>query len=525
MKIKNSINKKRKIILAIISMLISMLMILGYQIENTSHIYFSAWTLISFAAVFLISYFVLAMVFWGFDGANIKKPVSLSIPEWKIYCIITLVLLAFYAFQFLVLCPGLFVFDADWQYNMYIGKEALTEHHPVLHTLLMGFVIDTVFQLTGSFNGGVAIYTILQATICALCFSYMLLYVFRKTKSLVTITLSILFLGLYPTMALQVMSATKDTFFLAFLILSLTLSLELVEEARCGNITRWKAGLWSVSVVLMVIFRNNCLYAVPFLLIGLLPFFKERKKAFAGMFMGVVLLFGLYKCVVVPVAINGTVDGREMLSVPIQQMVRIYHEDGADITAEEKAVVERLFVERGLKRYHPKVADFPKYDLDMVYYKENRVKINGMYLDLVRRNFKIAVESVLENTCGFWYPDSVLVFSDNMQGYWQFDNLYISESKTLLPQIYDFYQQFGSSKYGEDNLLKMIIYSPATFFFLFVICFGYAIDQKRYQYVAIFSFVLALWLTYLLGPVALVRYVAFLFAMIPLYATLIFKCD
>lgn len=298
-----------------------------------------------------------------------------------------------------------------------------------------------------------------------------------------------------------------------------------MEEARGGSVKRWKAGLWCVAVVLMVIFRNNCLYAAPFLLAGLLPFFKERKKAFAGMLLGVVILFGLYKCVVVPAAINGTVDGREMLSVPIQQMVRIYHEEGSDITAEEKAVVERLFGERGLTRYHPKVADFPKYDLDMAYYKENRAKINGMYLDLVKRNFKIAVESFLENTCGFWYPDSELVFSDVMQGYWQLDNLYISESKTQIPKVYDFYRQFDSSKYGEDSLLKMIIYSPATFFFLFVICFAYAIDQKSYKHVVIFSFVLALWLTYLLGPVALVRYVAFLFAMIPLYSTLIFKCD
>lgn len=216
LKYKNSINKKRRIILAITSMLISMFMILGYQIENTSHIYFSTWTVIGSVAVLVLSYFILSMVFWGFDKAKIKKTVSLNMPEWKIYCMITLVLLAFYAFQFLVLCPGLFVFDADWQYNMYIGNEALTEHHPVLHTLLMGFIIDTVFQFTGSFNGGVAIYTILQATICALCFSYMLLYVFRKTKSLMIMISSVLFLGLYPTMALQVMSATKDTFFWHF---------------------------------------------------------------------------------------------------------------------------------------------------------------------------------------------------------------------------------------------------------------------------------------------------------------------
>lgn len=520
---RKSMNSRRKFILIIVSILMTITLVWGYQIEKTSHIQISMLALIGSAIIYVSVYFFLSMIFFLFDRIKIKKKIEWKMPIWQMYIIIFLLLMGFYVFQFMVFYPGLFVFDADWQYKMYKGTETFTEHHPVLHTLLIGFVIDTIYQLTDRFNWGVAVYTVAQFTICAMCLSYMLLYGLKKTKSVFLTVISIIFLGLYPPMALHVMSTTKDAFFLAFMILSLVLSLELIEDVRAFTEKVWKIVLWCVAVVLMVIFRNNCFYAVPFLLIGIWMVLKTRKGYFIGMMMGVLVLFGFYKCIVVPGTIVGEVDGREMLSVPIQQLVRIYYEEDSDISAEEKKVIEMLFGERGLGRYHPKIADFPKVELDMEYYKENCAEINSMYLDLVKRNIKIAVESFLENTCGFWYPDSELVQSDNQDGYWQFNNLYLCESNSKIPKVYEFYQQFGSLAYGQDNLFKIIVYSPATYFYLFVVCFAYAIDRKRYGYVVIFSFVLVLWLTYLLGPVALVRYVAFLFAMAPLYGSMF--CD
>ena len=53
------------------------------------------------------------------------------------------------------------------------------------------------------------------------------------------------------------------------------------------------------------------------------------------------------------------------------------------------------------------------------------------------------------------------------------------------------------------------------------ILLAYAIERKRIDHIPVFVFILALWLTYLLGPLAMVRYAIYLYGMVPLYPALV----
>ena len=514
---------RRYIVVFVTSFLLAMMLVWGYQIEENSEVFCSYETVMIFLVLLLMISMGIYCVFMLFDRLYIHRPIDVTGRKY-LYVIFGVLLLG-YLFHFLVFYPGLFVFDAEWHFEMYKWVQDLTEHHTVLHTLILGGIVDNIYQCTGRFNWGVAVYILLQIVLCSFAFSYMLGYIYRRLKSKVLVAVSIIFLAFYPPIVLQVMSATKDTMFLPFLILVVVLSLEMIENTG-GFVKRpLKVFLWIFSAVFMIIFRNNCIYAVPVLIVMLFIGLKSQRLYFMGMLSGVFVLLLIYKCMVVPTVVTAEVDGRELLSVPIQQLARIYHTEDADILAEEKKVIELLLTEKGVRLYHPKIADWPKYCFDMNYYNDNYKDVNAMYVDLVGRNFKIAAESFLENTCGYWYPGSELVLSFERKGYWPMENCYLCETNSKIPAIFNYYLQFHTSEYALDKSLALILYAPATFFLVFMIMFAYAIDRRKVKYISVFSFILTFWATYLLGPVALVRYTVYLFVMLPLYLCVVCEKD
>jgi hypothetical protein len=86
---------------------------------------------------------------------------------------------------------------------------------------------------------------------------------------------------------------------------------------------------------------------------------------------------------------------------------------------------------------------------------------------------------------------------------------------------FEFYKLFENSDFVTKNPVTSLLFSPGTFFYIFIIMFGYAIDNKNKPYIVVFFFIFALWLTYLLGPVALVRYVIYLYGIVPIYFVMI----
>lgn len=514
-------SKRRIAIVSIVSFLLTMTTVLGYQIEHDAKLTMNIFVALIMIAVFSVSLLCLLCVYNLFDKANVKTCRYKEFAWWKVYLFVLLCFLVIYAIQFLAVYPGLFVFDSEWQYSMYVKNE-ISEHHPVLHTVLLGWIVDLVHRQNGAFNHGVAAYMVVQIGICALCISYFVTFIYKKLKSRCSLVLMILFFGFYPPLVLAVVSSTKDTLFMAFLLLVMVLTIELLEDS--GQFIRkpLKMVLWVVSTLLIIILRNNCIYAIPFFFVSIL-LYKKKKKLIIGLLFGAVFfLYALYKLFFVSHFVTEEVNGKEKYSVPVQQLMRIYHSEDADITVDERAIIEKLVDEKARTNYNPKTSDMAKAGLDMEYYRENSSEINGMYISLVFRNFKMSVESFLENTCGFWYPGCELtLYPDGTKGYWVVGCYMPAYSNPKIKPVFEFYKLFESSDFVTKNPVTSLLFAPATFFYIFAIMFAYAVDKKKKAYLPVLIFVFALWGTYLLGPVALVRYVMFLYGMVPLYFAMI----
>lgn len=524
---KNSIkgwtlnNKRRTVIVISISALFALFLTVGYQIDRFCEVNINFRSVFAFGGLTICLSLVLFLLYVLFDKIRIKNEMYLRMSSGKLYFVILGILLSMYCLQFLIFYPGIFAYDSEWQYQMYLGIRPFTEHHPVLHTIILGFLVSAVERFTGNFNLAVATCTLFQVSISALCFSYMELYVLKRLRKIWPFVVSMIYVGFFPTLIMQIMSTTKDAFFMDFVVLSITLTIEMLDnmKAFCGKLP--KVVLWIVSITLMTIFRNNCLYAIPFLIIPIWGILKEKKLQFVYLVVGFISLFLLYKLLLVPLVVTEPVDGREKLSVPIQQLLRIYYSDDAKLTMEERETIEALFTENGVCLYEPSLADYPKYYMDMNYYNENKREINRMYVDLVSRYPKIAIESFLENTCGFWYPDTKLTLTFQSRGYWNFVNQSDCSADSKIPVLYDLYLKFQTYEFARNPIIKWF-FAPASFFYLFIVMFAYVIDKRKWIYLPVFLFILMLWFTYLLGPVALVRYTTYLFAIIPLYLIIIF---
>ena len=517
-------SKDRIIVSAIVAMVFTIVMIWGYQLEKYGKIAFGP----IFISVFVFNLIVLLMIYkcmdmWR-DSFNASKHSDSRLfeltrkPE-RLFLILAGLLFFIYFIQYLGVYPGLFVFDAGWQLQMY-DWGMISEHHPVLHTVLIGWLVKILKTQDGSIEYGVAAYVILQMIAFVFAESYLLCYIYGKLRSVLLLILGVLYFGLHPTIVLHVMSVTKDSLFAAFFILLLPLTIELIKDTGRAGSTK-KLMLWSVAAVLITILRNNCIYAVPVLFVGVLICASNKKKA--ALFICIsVLLFAAYKLIFVPMFVTDAVDGREMLSVPSNQLAAVYNNDEAVLSEEDRAFIEKLINAEGLSNYNPRIADRVKAQLNMDYCRDNLGDVCRNYLSIVRKNPGLMFREFLYLTEGFWYPgykDYQITYKDS--AYWIVDCYEPAVLEPKINVIYDYYKKYQGVDFVTRNPVLMFILSPGTYFLVLILMLGYSVIGRAGEYISILAFVFVFWLTYLLGPVALVRYTGYLYVMIPFYALLI----
>lgn len=540
----------RMIILCILSFFISCTSVTGFQIDRFSCIKYPIPTFILIPVLCVPIFFVLYFLFIVLDKAEDKF--NREIKGEKIYTekentkkdssenntnkteinngytkkIVDIPLVVFlisffglglvYLIFFFAFYPGLFVFDARTQYISFLNNN-MSEFHPLLHTVMLGKVIQVISSEPYSINHGVAVFVAIQLLFSISAFSTLTAYAVNKCKSISAFIISFLFFAFFPPIVWGSFSVTKDTYFCIFFIFSVIFSVSFCENPKKFFKSVYMPVLFGICITLMCIFRNNCIYAIPFLFLFLLIFVKDKKVLvlpIAGIF---IFLFILYKGLFVPHFANSKPDGREMYSVPFQQLMKVYTDDSSRLDESDKAIIERLIPEEG-RKYIPGIADGPKSVADMNYYKENKKEVVGMYLRVFKNNPGKYIEAFLCLNCGFWYPGCELtLYPDGSKGYWPVTCFEPAVSNSRIPFILHINQALEESDFLRIYPVSSYIFAPGTFLWIFVFFFAYAIDRKKIKYIPFFAFILFYTMTFLLGPVALVRYVMYLFAILPLY--------
>ena len=136
----------------------------------------------------------------------------------------------------IMLYPGTAINDTWGQFNqvkeLMDGNIILSAHHPILHTLYMGYIILNVGFKTNNWHFAFFLYVIIQAIITSLCFAYSLKY----AKNKLGINNKILFIGLLfycfmPCYAFSIQTIAKDSFFAWIYLLFVIQYIEMIRTS------------------------------------------------------------------------------------------------------------------------------------------------------------------------------------------------------------------------------------------------------------------------------------------------------
>lgn len=124
---------------------------------------------------------------------------------------------------------GFFVYDAQEEYLQVVTRN-FTTHHPLIHVLLLGGIIQLVYKLSGSVNLGIACYTILQMTVMSVIFAWCVEKLKLRGLGKISRILLTLYFGVCPVLVMFSLCSAKDGLFTGLLLVMVILLQELCKE-------------------------------------------------------------------------------------------------------------------------------------------------------------------------------------------------------------------------------------------------------------------------------------------------------
>lgn len=441
---------------------------------------------------------------------------------------------------FLAYYPSVFAYDAEGQLYQVIAGDYST-HHPLLHTLFLGAFFRLGGAL-GSYQAGMAAHSVVQMLLMALAFGRALSWLYeRKTPRSIRIIL-FAFYGLFPANSILALSTTKDVLFSA-LVLLCTLQLYRL-TADCENAAAG-AGDRTVFVclaVLMLLLRNNAVYAfalsVPILYAALrwektdhVSRGKDGGRAGAATgrkwlltAVAVLLFYGICAFSLKAAVRAESGSPREMLSVPLQQMARVR------VTAEEQIdpamrqeLDQYISSEWVFAAYHPHLADPVK---NRAVIHDNPAGLIKTWVRLGLRFPAVYVDAFLDNSLGLWYlwdtshAEVYGIGTESGFGYLSTDNRPMPAGceiveKSFLPGLRAVLERIVSDNAYQKVPFIRLLFAPALYWWLLWFYLTAALYRRETGEALPAVFLTAYYLTLLLSPTVIVRYLYPLMVTVP----------
>lgn len=530
---KIKIFKKGYTIFSIIfSVFLSLVLIIGSQLEFYSEIIWSFATLIKIIAlsvsIFPLNYLLLKYV----DKFKIQK--SDNINYKKIFVITFLIILFFNFLVFLALYPGEYGYDAGFQIMEILEKDVqITSHFSLLFSFILAKVVNLGKVLFGSYQVGFGIYCFLQMTFLSYVATKITVFCTKRIPNKIIYFINILFFSFFPLYTLMSISAAQDSVFAGLFCLIILNVIELIE-----NKDYWKNKLKPISlgilIFLLCLIRNNGFYciliSIPFIFLAC----KNKKVVVLLIFIIPLFAYKIYSGPVFNIlGVTKTDTFREMLSIPSQQFARVYNYNLKVFSKEEL---------KQLKKFYPRIEDFKYYTyrqsiadptksvLNNKYVKSNLKDYISLWTSNGIKDPENYVEAFLLNSLGFWYPNKNYNDDRMYHPYIEIEMMDAAKWNPRYVQIkreskFPIYEKILNITIGK-NAWKRIpvistIFTTGTYFIIFIFLFLLTILRRNFKYMLPISIILGLYATLFLSPVALFRYCFPIIMVSPLMINLI----
>lgn len=504
---------------------------LGLRLKETAGgVELSFYTAFSIAAGGLLWGIWLELFFFWLMGFAQKKKIMRQgdISLNNCFFLSWLVFFLGYLPCFLAFYPGIYCYDMIWQWAMY-ATGSYSTHHPLIHTALSGAVLELGKQVFGSYEGGLALHSILQLFIVTGSMAFAFRYLVKIKMPWKVLAAAGGFYVLFPFFPVLGISTTKDVVFGSLFLVVFVCVCEMVMEKAVYK--GWKLGLFIAAAVLMGLFRNNAVHGLfvtsVFLLGGLLiSLWRKRKSGFTARLL-VIFVISMVGIQAMMGILERGFDAEkgsiaEMMSVPCQQLARTYVYRGEEIRTEEKELLTRYIPDENLMGYKYYVSDPIKAGLDVDYLDGHKGEFIRLWLRLGSQFPGEYVQALLYNTMGIWYTggdSSCFVAFDMME---PFDEEHMVEHKSLFPAAERYYRWFQDENLERYLPVLSLVFYSSFYCFAIILCGGIFLGKKQYDLLILPGFLIGYVITLIFGPCITVRYVMGIMMCIPVIGAIAF---
>ena len=399
-----------------------------------------------------------------------------------------------------------------------VGIWTLSNHHPVLHTAIIGVMMQ-IGALIGNYNIGVMLFSILQMLATSAIFAYSVYYMSKKNVPVILRLIALIYYAFYPVHSMYSITMWKDIpFALCMLLFTISLT-ELIENKEAFFKSKKKLILFTITMILVILFRNNGIYVVILTMPFILVFARKYYKKVLIIFLIVILFYSvIWKGIAFKIFNVQEGSMVEALSIPMQQIARVVSSKKDQLTEEEKEQIRKFWPKDNLDEiYNPRLSDNVKFSVDAKQIEENKMEFISLWFKLFIKYPITYVESFLCNCYGYWYPEaSNWIIARHLEG----DSLPDAESLNLkeTPVIEGkIIKKLGNLTEERKIPILSMVFSIGFAMWLVFIQLAYIIYKKKYKLLIIYIPILALWLTNLASPVFCeFRYIYSLFTCLPI---------
>ena len=461
----------------------------------------------------------------GTSSGEAERPLQKKHPLWQAGLFYGMVIFLCWLPVFLAYYPSVFAYDAEGQLYQVIAGDYST-HHPLLHTLFLGAFFK-LGGVLGSYSAGMALHSIVQMILLAAAFAFVLSYLYEKGISRWQRMLLLAFYALFPTNSVLSLSTTKDVLFSALVLLYTMLLYHMICDKKMQVDKRDGAACVILSVLLLL-FRNNAVYAflvsMPLVYAGYRKWQIGEEKAQSASFgartylvlsIAALLFFAVCSAGLRTATHAHSGSPREMLSVPLQQMARTR-------VKEEQRIDPALRKE--LEKYIPAEWVFAAYDPHLADPVKNRAVIHDdpaglieTWVKLGMRHLDVYVDAFLDNCVGCWYLEDIShaqiygIGTESGFGYLSTDNRTMPAGCEIIPHSYlpglrSLLEKIVSDNQYQRIPVLRIIFAPAFYWWMLCMYMAVAVYRRKYIMLLPVCFLGAYYLTLLLSPAVLIRY-------------------
>ena len=423
-----------------------------------------------------------------------------------------LLICLFWLPYFISFFPGMLQWDAVSALLGYYGIIDWTNHHPVISTLLMGYIMDFGKYL-GDDNLGCTIYVILQYFLLSISLAYNFIFFNQWRINYVIRWLVLVIFLLHPVFPTFAMTEVKDVFYYVAYLWLLFLFIRCFE-----NYNHTLLFYIIIASMFVCAFRKEgvivCIICAIVLLVFKEKVYETWKNVVNAILLGVffanVISYGalLYYNV-------GRSSITEALSIPVQQTARYIRDCSEDITEAEWKILNKVFQNRANKLgsyYLPDTSDPVKAQIDYHLFREQMTAYFRVWWTQFLRHPGCYFSAAFNQMYGYFYirKEAIYKIGDcRTENFVEGDRFYSEKFKIVdYPKTITFRNTMKKYIYGwADFPLLRLLYHPAVYTWLLIFGLSCIIHFKKYKHLFLYCMPVTVLCICCLSPVnAFIRY-------------------